>query len=52
MKKWIIWILLIMFILTLPVVLIYYDHARSEKMYDECMTWDGATEEECLPYLD
>lgn len=41
-----------MFVLALPVVLVHCDHARSEKMYDECMTWDGATQKECMHYLD
>lgn len=51
MKKWIKshwWILLVMFVLLLPVVFVHWNL----KAYNECMSWDGATEEECLPYLD
>lgn len=51
-KKFLICSFFAIFVLSLPVALLRYDHVQSKKLYDECMTWDGATEEECIHYLD
>ena len=37
-----------MFVLALPVAFMYWDM----KAYNMCMSWDGATKEECIHYLD
>lgn len=36
----------------LPMVVLSWGSAQSSKMYQECLTWENATQEECSGYLD
>ena len=39
-------------IMCAPVGILTWGYLQGKALYNECMTWEGATEQECSAYLD